>query len=599
MGQAGRALRRGRGFRPAGEGLETRALLSDGVIDPGFGTGGKVLAAFPLSAGGVDFATSVAVQADGKTVVAGYVQKSGSDYDFGVARFNTDGSLDGTFGTGGLATIAFDVGGNKGDYATDVAIAPDGKIVVGGYAQIDYTGATDFAVARLTSTGQLDTTFAGSGKARTNFQLNGGTLNNARSLVVQPDGKVILAGESQRGSLGDYDFTVARFTADGILDDGFGTGGKAVIAFNRGGTNYDSARSVALQSDGKIVVGGYAQGTGSDADFAAARLNADGTPDGTFGNGGKATVGFNLGAGNFDAANSVAIAPDGKIVLAGRVQLNSAGNYDFGVARLNANGTLDGSFAGGQVVVPFDLGGNGGDNGRAVVVQPDGKVVVAGEVERDTTGNNDFGLIRLNADGTIDGTFGSGGKQILGFDLGGDRGDYPTGLAITPDNKFVVAGHAATASGMDFAIARLDGFTYTPPASPAPTPPAPSGPAPSTPTPTTPLRVVGLGRVKKRGATRAITVSYDASGDPSRAGNLAAYRLRTAGRDKKFGTRDDKVIKLKTASYSAAGRAVTLTLKQPYSAADKLQLVVSAAGINAATVGSATGPDYTGIVPKR
>jgi uncharacterized delta-60 repeat protein len=182
--------------------------------------------------------------------------------------------------------------------------------------------------------GDLDTTFDSDGKVTTAI---GASDNEAYSVAIQSDGKIVAAGSSKNGS--NYDFALARYNTDGTLDTNFGTGGKVITAI---GSSTDVAESVAIQSDGKIVAAGFSN-NGSNNDFALVRYNTNGTLDTTFDSDGKVTTA--IGSAN-DAAYSVAIQSDGKIVAAGFS--NNGSNNDFALVRYNTNGSLDTSFGTGR-----------------------------------------------------------------------------------------------------------------------------------------------------------------------------------------------------------------------------------------------------------
>ncbi len=283
---------------------------TDGSLDNTFGTGGKVITDF---AGQDDDGQSVVIQSDGKIVIAGQAY-NGSNGDFGLARYNTDGSLDNTFGTNGKVTT--DIASND-DYGFSIAIQSDGKIVVAG--QANNGSNNDFALARYNTDGGLDNTFDTDGKVTTDFS---GNNDDVQSVVIQSGDKILVAGTAGDGS--NDDFALARYTSSGSLDNTFGTGGKVITDF---ASNWDYGFSIAIQSDGKIVVAGQAS-NGSNNDVALARYSADGILDNTFGTGGKVITDF---ASSYDDGRSVVIQSDGKIVVVGYA--GGASNDDFGLAR--------------------------------------------------------------------------------------------------------------------------------------------------------------------------------------------------------------------------------------------------------------------------
>jgi uncharacterized delta-60 repeat protein len=349
----------------------------DGTLDPSFGTGGTVTTAFDF-VGSIDRVFSVVLQPDGKIVVAGSTVVN-LFANFALARFNANGTLDASFGTGGIVTTGFGVSAE----AFSVAVQADGKIVAAGYANLD--GAFDFAVVRYNSNGTLDASFGTGGKVTTAFALSQGfSQAQAFSVAVQPDGRIIAAGNAFVG--GAFDFALARFNSNGTLDTGFGTGGQVMTDF--AGAN-DQADSVAVQPDGKIVVAGQAGPyINRGLDFALARYNSNGTLDTSFGTSGKVTTDF---AGSSDMPSeqsAVVLQGDGKIVMVGQTLVG--GFNDFALARYNINGTLDTSFGtSGRVTTDF-AGAN--DVPFSVALQPDGNIVVVGGAT--INGRADFALAR-------------------------------------------------------------------------------------------------------------------------------------------------------------------------------------------------------------
>jgi uncharacterized delta-60 repeat protein/CSLREA domain-containing protein len=410
------------------------ARAAPGDLDPTFDTDGRVTTDF----GGSDYGRAVAIQPDGKIVVAGYA--SG---DFALLRYNVDGSPDPTFGSGGKVTT--DVAGSA-DKGYAVAIQPDGKIVVAGFSYV--SGDYDFAVARYHgSDGSLDDTFGSGGTVTTDFDDHG---DYGYGLAIQPDGKIVVVGFGYVDS--QYDFAMARYDTYGNLDDTFGSDGKVTTDF--GLSEWGSA--VAIQPDGKIVVAGLTDLDGDD-DFAVARYQGnDGSLDDAFGSGGKVTTDF---AGDDDTAYAVTIQPDGKIVVAG--ESNVSGNNDFAVARYNGeDGSLDAAFDGdsgmpgypGNGKVTTDFGGDD-DTGNGVTIQPDGKIVAAGYAM--LSGTSDFALARYNGeDGSLDTGFGTGGRVATTFGTDADEG---TAVALQ-GTKIVVTGFTAVTAGSfpDVAVARYD-----------------------------------------------------------------------------------------------------------------------------------------------
>ncbi len=369
-------------------------------------------------------------------MVAGFADV-GVDSDFGVVRYNKDGSLDTTFGTGGKVTTDFD----ENDSGNAVVIQKDGKIVVAG--STDLKGSADFAVARYKTSGDLDLTFGIGGKVLTNF---GGT-DAGRAVALQKDGKIVVAGTSDAG--GDFDFAVARYNRDGSLDVSFNPSGSlpGTVTTDFGGGEDDEGRAVAIQKDGKIIVAGAVRVTGINPDFALVRYNIDGSLDVTFNPTGSLPGTVTTDISGTDRGNAVALQKDGKIVVAGQ---SFIGTFDFAVARYNTDGSLDATFnPTGSLpgTVTTNFGEN--DSGFAVAIQKDGKIVVAGESNAGG-GVVDFAVVRYNTDGSLNGTFNPTGvlPGTVTTDFGGN--DSGNTIALQKDGKIIVAGR----SDIDFAVAR-------------------------------------------------------------------------------------------------------------------------------------------------
>ena len=400
----------------------------DGDLDPSFGEGGKVITAFNGAA------YSIAVQPDGKLVLAG-----GGTTEFALARYNGDGTLDSSFGANGEVTTEVLHHYNS---AFAVAIQTDGKIVAAGGAG-DFSTSDGFALVRYNSDGSLDSSFGDGGKVTTAFDSSEG---EAYAIAIQSDGMIVAGGYVF--GVPNYQFALARYRPNGKLDKSFGVGGKVTTSFSNLGL---TARSLAIQPDAKIVVAGYAGGDPAGrVDFALARYNSDGNLDSTFGASGKVITDL---FGQFDFAYAAALQPDGRIVLAGFSGIvpgfGGGGEEaaDFALVRYNSDGSLDTSFGfGGKVVT--DFGTNEVIN--AVGIQRDGRIVAAGAAGAGDT--SDFALARYNPDGSLDSTFGSTGKITTGF----SGWDGATALAILPAGRIVAAGYSAP--GFALACYQIEAF---------------------------------------------------------------------------------------------------------------------------------------------
>ncbi len=403
-----------------------------GDLDTSFGGTGKVMTPFGAEE---DVATSVVLQPDGKIVCSGYSSSSLTAIAF-VARYNGDGSLDASFGTGGKVTQDFGVSSTQ---ATSIALQADGKIVVGGYvkAAAPATSGFDFFLLRYNTDGALDPTFNTNGKVTTNFS----TFDEADAMLIQSDGKIVVTGSTNNGTPDRTFAALARYNADGSLDTSFGTGGKVI-------GHEGSAFSAVVQPDGLIVTGGWGcSGVAActqNMDFTFARYTSAGVLDPSFGTSGKATVAVSAGR---DEGHAIALQPDGKIVAAG-VNLNSPAADPVAIVRLNANGTLDATFGTGGIVQNFPIGV---EDAYGLSLQSGGKIVTGGRIFNTST-DSDFAVIRLTPNGTLDTTFGNGGIATTPF---GNNLDGITRFAIQSDGKIVAVGFAQTQAGdIDAAMAR-------------------------------------------------------------------------------------------------------------------------------------------------
>jgi uncharacterized delta-60 repeat protein len=277
---------------------------SEGVIDTAFGTSGAV----STTIGTFSSIYALALQSDGKIVAAGYTN-DGSNNNFALARYNTDGTIDTTFGTDGIVVTA----GPGDDSAKALGIQSDGKIVAAGYSEVG--GNKCFAVARYNTDGSLDTTFGTDGIVITAI---GSIDDEINALRIQSNGYIIVAGESKNSS--NYDIALARYNSKGVLDTSFGTNGKVITAI---GSGDDKAYALGILSDGSIVTAGYSV-SGSKANFALLRYNSGGSLITGFGTGGKVTT--TIGGGN-SWAHALAVQSDGRLVAAGWYDNGGVDNY--------------------------------------------------------------------------------------------------------------------------------------------------------------------------------------------------------------------------------------------------------------------------------
>lgn len=400
-------------------------IKASGTLDPGFGTGGKVITNINS-----DYAEGVLIQPDGKIILVGSVGGNPSTgYDFALLRYNTDGTLDSSFGSGG--TFLVDVLG-RGNTAEAAVLQPDGKIVVVGHVHIPASAEADFAVARVNSNGTLDTSFGTNGTVTIGFGIN----DLATDVGLQSNGKIVVVGYTGLGN--SADIMMVRYNSNGSLDTSFGTNGLTVI--DVGGGTDDYANAVAILPDDKILIGGNSSGA------ALLRYDSSGHLDSSFGTSGVSKTNFGL----YETISALVVQPDGKILTAGSML---SGTTNFGLLRFLSNGNIDTSFGtAGKTETDFY---DNTDTGNAIALRADGKIVVAGNVAYNGGGGNypsHFGTCLYNSDGTL------AGKAVTQFS--GYWG-YGRAVAIQADGKIVIAGTLQPINpGInDFGLARYNSIS--------------------------------------------------------------------------------------------------------------------------------------------
>lgn len=434
------------------------ALAAAGDLDTSFGTNGVATKHL-----GTDASRSVLVQTDGKIIVVGGTN-NGSTNDIALLRFNSDGTLDTSFGTSGVTTTSIEPSANS--WGISAALQSDGKIVVVGHYYKSADSTLRMYVARYTANGVLDSTFNADGVATPTIASS--TDDRAVGVAIQSDGKIVVAVDSMGGS--SHRFVVVRLTTVGDLDPSFGAAGVVTQALS---AQHNAPTSIALQADGKILVTGYKNDvTDSYPSYATLRLNTDGSLDNGFGSSGVVVTTI---CSTGDRAQSVAIQSDGKIVVGGSSYDRSANS--FSLVRYTAEGALDPSFnSTGKATTIIATN----DSGRALAIQSDGKILLAGYSASGSTYR--FALARYTSAGALDTTFNTTGI-VTTLISGTDNRGYAA--ALQGDGKILVAGHAggivsedpATSHGIDgpnegsvtsFAVARYFAADINPVPAPAP-----------------------------------------------------------------------------------------------------------------------------------
>jgi uncharacterized delta-60 repeat protein len=395
-------------------------------LDTSFGNGGLV----STPAGGLGQGEAVVIQPTGGIVTAGWSTVStGGATDFSLTRHDQSGNLDPTFGTNGIATT--DLGGDH-DQAFGAAVLGDNGIVAVGRTNALGILKTAFGVVGYTPDGKLNQNFGNGGIVTTPFA---GMGAQAKAVAVQPDGKIVVAGSAFVSNSIDEDFAVARYNADGSIDDNFGAHGLVTVDL---GTLNDFATGLAIESDGKIVVGGNA-----GEDVGLARLLPNGTLDITFGTLGRSVTRIGLGAD----VNGIALDSDGGIRIAGSTVGAISQNHDFLLAGFKADGTLNLGFGHfGFVTTDF---GHGDDFAENLLVDDQGEIVLVGRAASDTI--EDLALAAYQPDGSP-ADFGRGG--IFTVDFHG-LGDFGQDLVIDSKSRVIAAGGTGSSNGTEFALTRV------------------------------------------------------------------------------------------------------------------------------------------------
>jgi uncharacterized delta-60 repeat protein len=420
--------------------------LSQGVafgapadLDPGFGQDGRL----SLDS---DLARAVALQPDGRVLVAGQVGSNTADEDGVVYRLNASGSPDVTFASGGPARLD---AMNSGAYA--LAPRPDGKILAVGFT------SSDGLVYRLNPDGSTDQTFGQGGTVA----LDSGQFERTYALAVQPaDGKILVAGRTFSSGAGSSDLVVYRLARGGTPDLSFGNLGTARI--DGGGS--EAAYALAVQPDGKILVAG-ATDDDNNSDAVVYRLDANGTLDPDFGHGGTVTLDEGVRGG----AIALALQPDGRVLVAGSIA-RSADDSRALVYRVTANGAPDPTFGQGGKAQIADTAINAA---YTMALQPDGKILVAGAVAVAGATDVRAAVYRLDRNGSPDAGFDDDGT----LHIASANGEAADALAIQPDHKIIVAGASGSGSNTNTVLYRLQGGD---PPTITPRPPA-ATPPPATP----------------------------------------------------------------------------------------------------------------------
>ena len=418
--------------------VPVRAFGAGGALDRSFGGDGTVVT--DVLHGAFDTAYAVAQQPNGKIVVAGFAETQSGER-FLVLRYRTDGKLDKTFGTDGRLLTSF---GGSFQQARDVVVT-DAGIVVGGTANVN--GRTAIALARYSLDGSLDPSFGNGGKVLAHVTSE--SMDTGSALLALPDGDLLVAGSTLSPTNSPSDFAVARFDGSGTLEPGFGSGGFATVDFSG---RSDRAAAIARTPGGDVVLAGVSE-VDRDSDFALAELDDTGTPVPGFGSGGEVRTGFGGGTPMPAEALDVAALANGKIIACGSAfQGPMIREHDAALVRYLSDGTPDASFgAGGRRIL--DVGNPGGDDiATSLTVQSNGKIITAGTTSIKVWMNDHrFAVTRYRTDGSLDSSFGVHGTVDTDF---GNGWDLARDLLVTANGTIVVVGEAGASRGGDAAVVR-------------------------------------------------------------------------------------------------------------------------------------------------
>ncbi len=364
--------------------------------------------------------------------------------------YAAQGDLDTSFGTGGVTTTIF----GTDHRANAVAVQPDGKIVAGGYS---FDGTSfDFMVVRYLANGDPDLSFGSNGIVTTHIGLTDCCADRAEELAIQPDGKILVFGGNSNQS---GNFMLIRYNPDGSLDTSFGdtvvvsggegtpeiTEGTGIVSIDiqdvdeGGASSLDEPHGMALQADGKIVMTGLTRR--SKDQIAVARVNSDGSLDTSFDSDGVRRWGLNPANLSKDFGKAIAIQPDGKIIVTGETYSSSctgtACDFNPFIVRLNSDGSSDTSFNNSAIGAADPVNIRNSDDVKDLVIQPDGKFLIGGFTRTAKNSlNSDYMMIRWNTDGSLDNNFGVNGVVLTDI----DSRDQGHSLIVLPDGRILLAG---------------------------------------------------------------------------------------------------------------------------------------------------------------
>jgi len=393
--------------------VHVRRLSAAGMLDMNYGGTGETVVAFDRGGNNADYVSGMAIQNNGRVLVSGVsdgnnVNATGADCF--VFRLTTNGALDPQFSTDGKAVIGFDYGPptQQGDLCSGLVLQQDQQILVYGATTVPAGNAVAMAIARLDSSGSPDLGFNNTGKRMLSF--GAGDIGSlAYKAVESPDHGILLVGIAATAA--GYDWGIAKLSVDGSDFPGFGSGGRVRFHAGVAGGTQEAAGAVLALPDNSFIVAGQAQGAaGSGTNFAVAKFHADGSVDTGFGIGGKRVIAFDYGGDNNESANSLALDSQGRILVGGQVNVGPS-NSDFIVVRLLADGSLDPSFGtAGRINVELAAPPlvDTDETSNSLLLAPDGGIVIVGSGRNQQDSNHpSIGVAKLIGDTVFENDFES------------------------------------------------------------------------------------------------------------------------------------------------------------------------------------------------
>ncbi len=427
------------------------SCMNRGMLDPTFNNPkGYLIQSNAAGENSDDFGNAVAIDPKGRIIVAGSSVNNSGGVDLAVWRFNADGTLDGTFNGSGLVTRNSSSTDNAADYGKSVALDLYGKIVVAGSSRLS-GGNTDMVIWRFNEDGTVDTSFNASGYVRHDNAAGGEGDDSGNAVVIDGQERIVVAGYSKNSS-GNFDLAAWRYNPNGTVDTGLNGSGIIVQNSAARGNGDDIGKALTIDANDRIVVAGSSVNTSGFTDMVVLRFKSDGALDTTFNTSGIVDLPALSGSNSNAVANGVAIDPQGRIVVTGSSG-NSVGNIDMLAWRVKADGSLDPDFNGNGVVISNGAAGsNGNDTGNGIALSGDGSIYITGG-SVNFAGSKDMVIWAFNSDGTPVEDFSNYGIFVHNSAAGGNGDDTGSAIVLNPDGRIVVAGSSQNSnSNFDMAV---------------------------------------------------------------------------------------------------------------------------------------------------